>query len=385
MEVDGIVFAPENKTRNGERASMVTRLTRNLTALAIGILATGLVVACTNDGERQAQRTAELETVVQQLEQRVQELEGQLETEVAEPTEQGVTRRPALQITPAIMRYPKNRSPGAGQVWFNGSGLKPGQFFELTFTDAVSDEARFKRQRLVLYDGADILLQANNAGAFAGTLAELRPGDHTPGMRAETQQEGGVVTVEVRDTDTGEVLASAPWVICGQTRENYWCPGADDPLPAEAPEAPEDLFFRMAEELGLLGGAVGYRGIVYELDRFQVEDNLFQLRIGSEPHWGYAAEERIDATAGDGIVMTINLGDTLKFSRLGTSSRRTTKDHRLAITELGIDIEVGPGVRIEPWELKPEKAGEFVIDDPTDPGAHGKVLLIVNEPPDGSG
>ena len=133
-------------------------------------------------------------------------------------------------------------------------------------------------------------------------------------------------------------------------------------------------------------GDVGYRGVVYELDRFQVEDGLFQLRIGATPYWGYDVEQRINAPEeADGIVMTINLGDTLRFSRLNTSGSRTTKPHRLVIAELGIDVDVGPGVRIEPWELKPDKVGEFLIDDPTDPGKHGKVLLIVNEPPDGSG
>ena len=356
---------------------MMKYMKNALFVLGAAMLAGGLLVACDADTEgTDGQQVSGLQTKVQQLEEQVLQLEERLDQSVQEQVAQSKTGKASLRIIPDILKYPKGRR-GEGQVWFYAAGLEPHQWFTVGVYDPGL-EAELGIQLI----NPGIEMQANAAGGYMGTLSELRPGRYDM-TSPQVEQEGGVIEVRLRDGDTGALLATAPWVICGSTGESYWCRAAEDPL-VEAAEAPEDLFLRMLEEMGL-GGAVGYRGIVYELDRFQVEDNLFQLRMGSEPYWGYAAEERINGTEGDGFVMTINLGDTLRFSRLGTSSRRTTKAHYLTITELGIDVDVGPGVRIEPWELKPDKAGEFVIDDRSDPGKHGKVLLIVNEPPDGSG
>ena len=332
-----------------------------LTILTFTILAAGLLVACAEgrEQERQEQQIAQIQTQVEQLQADLAAAQAETEARATalqeRPGDAGTGA--VLRVEPSIFEFPKGSQSGVGNVWFFGSGLEPGQWY------TISIHAGGNGQEVPLLGGPDTLRQANEEGTFAISVTRIdgRPGrfDYA-GLGDEQLREGGAFLLKLEDVDTGEVLASVPWLICGQDRENEWCPAALDT--AIVPEP-----------------VVAGSGTIYDLDRFQIEDNLFQLRMGPTPYWGYDAEARIDATAGDGIVMTIKLGDTLKFSRLGTSSRRTLTDHHLTIAGLGIDLEVPVGFRLEPWELKPDKAGEFVIDDSTDPGAHGKVLLIVTE------
>ena len=117
--------------------------------------------------------------------------------------------------------------------------------------------------------------------------------------------------------------------------------------------------------------------VVYVLDNWVVEDGNFELRMGPEPYWGYEAESRPTSTVGDGIIMTANVGDTLQFARLRQSGSRSTKPHNFTIEGLGIDIALADG-NVEPFEIGPlTTEGTFVIDDSTDPGEHGKAVLIV--------
>ena len=116
--------------------------------------------------------------------------------------------------------------------------------------------------------------------------------------------------------------------------------------------------------------------VVYELDNWVVEDGNFELRMGTEPYWGYEAEARPASKIGDGITMTANVGDTLRFARLRQSGSRSTKLHHFTIEGLGIDIPLGD-VSVEPFEIVLTIEGTFVIDDSTDPGEHGKAVLIV--------
>ena len=48
----------------------------------------------------------------------------------------------------------------------------------------------------------------------------------------------GVFVLTLDDVDTGEVAAMTPWVVCGQARENPWCPSAKDTavLPSDEDE-----------------------------------------------------------------------------------------------------------------------------------------------------
>ena len=325
---------------------MAKRLRNALAMFAGVILAAGVLSGCAGDTGELDQQIAELETQVQRL-QATQEAALQTASEEQAPElPVGAT----LVVEPSIFKFPEGRLSGGKDIWFYVSGLEPDQWITITMeADGLKNE--------VDIPGA-VLRRANEDGTFIAPAREVRPGRF--GVSTEAEAQGGVWLLSVEDTLTGAVLATTPWLVCGQNRENAWCEAA-----VETAIVPEPI--------------VAGSGTIYNLDRFQIEDNLFQLRMGPESYWGYDAEARIDATAGDGIVMTIKLGDTLKFSRLGTSSSRTLTDHHLTIAGLGIDLEVPVGFRLEPWELKPDKAGEFVIDDSTDPGAHGKWLLIVTE------
>ncbi len=116
--------------------------------------------------------------------------------------------------------------------------------------------------------------------------------------------------------------------------------------------------------------------VTYVIGRWQMEDGLFQLRMGDLTAFGYNAGERISATDGDGVVMTINLGDTITFTELNASSSRSSKPHHFTIAELGIDEERQPSQDAE-FSFTPDKVGEFRIYDSEDPDAHGKAILIV--------
>ena len=328
-------------------------LARQFALWMVCILAAGVLSGCAGGTSDVEQRLAESQAQLAELETQVQRLQaGQAESaQQVAPGERalGSPAGATLVVKPSIFKFPERRLSTKGDVWFSGSGLEPGQRFTPTI------EA-FGVEGVVVPLPGD-MRQASGEGTFAVGTPGIRPGRF---LDPDIELRGGAFLVKLWDTETETLLATTPWLVCGQSRENAWCEAA-----AETALVPEPV----------VEGA----GTVYKLDRFQVEDNLFQLRIGGTSYWGYDVESRINATEGDGIVMTIKLGDTLKFDRLGTSSSRTTVDHRLTIEGLGIDLEIGPGFRLEPWELKPDKAGEFVIDDSSDPGAHGKVLLIVTE------
>jgi len=122
-------------------------------------------------------------------------------------------------------------------------------------------------------------------------------------------------------------------------------------------------------------------GIEHVLERFQIEDGLFELRVGAAGAFGYAADARINSTEGDGILMTVKLGDTITFTELRTSSSRSTKDHHFTITELGIDERLGPGDRYK-FSFTPNRTGTYTIFDSEDPEAHGTATLVVEAPED---
>ncbi|MCH8974849.1 MAG: hypothetical protein IH869_07210 [Chloroflexi bacterium] len=122
--------------------------------------------------------------------------------------------------------------------------------------------------------------------------------------------------------------------------------------------------------------------VIYVLDNWVVEDGNFELRMGAEDYWGYEAEARPVSKTGDGIIMTVNVGDTIQFARIRQSGSRSTKPHHFTIVGLGIDINLDEvygtgGGPAEPYEFVVTTEGTFVIDDSTDPGEHGKAVLIV--------
>ena len=312
---------------------MTKRFRDILVLLATGGLAMGLLAACTgvvvDEGASAAGGDA--------LEARVQALEA-----ASGPG-------PAIMVQPAFFNYPASRTPDPG-LWFYGSGLEPNQWFRISIEAEGEDgDVTF---------GVDDLRQANETGAFALTQPELRPDRWA--VRDVFGQSGGVFNVKLWDMDTDTLLAWTPLVVCGSNAENPWC------LPEE-------------EVVAEPGAAT-----VFNVARIRIEDGFFQLRVGPTPLFGYEADSRIDSSEGDGWVMTIALGDSINITdRL---ENRGSVDHNFTIADLGIDVPMTPDLRIEGgFLIKPDRVGEFVINDSTDPDGHGKALLIVTEASGGAG
>ena len=321
--------------------------------LVLAVLGANLLIGCSGGTEAGAdvdQQIAELQTQLQELDTQLQAAQTDA-MQMADSGQQGAGTGATLVVKPTIFKFPDARVRGAGVVWFFGSGLAPGQWFRIT--------VHLDGERGELTDFAeDALRRANDDGTFALTLPGIRP-DRFQAIPLDWGPRGGVWEVRLRDLDTDAVIATAPWVVCGTDRENEWCPAA-----IESAIVPEPV----------VEGA----GTVFNVARIRIEDDNFQLRVGPNPLWGYEAESRIDSKAGDGWVMTIALGDSILISE--RLENRGSVDHHLTIADLGIDVVLTPDQRItDGFEIKPDKVGEFVIDDSSHPGEHGKALLIVTE------
>ena len=117
--------------------------------------------------------------------------------------------------------------------------------------------------------------------------------------------------------------------------------------------------------------------VVYEIHTIVVEDGLFQLQMGDQPHWGYGGGDRINSNEGDGVVITVKVGDTLNVGTVRRAGSRTTKLHYFTIEALGIDHAMVSGGSIEPLVLEFTDPGTIVVDDSSDPGEHGVFKIIV--------
>ena len=250
-----------------------------------------------------------------------------------------------FQVIPPILNYPEGRTRDTG-VWFIGSGLEPGQAFTI-----VVETGGLESELTNSLIGERI---ANDVGGFILGM-ELRQ-DRQVGL-PEQVAGYGPVNLRLYNADQSQLLATAPWVWCTGEQTDLWCGAAEDGV-LLTPPVPE--------------GA----GAVYAVDQFVIEDGKFELRMGSQPYWGYEAQQRISSTDGDGIVMTVKVGETIAFDIFTVSGRRSTKPHQFTIEALGIDI-VPPGR--EPQDFTFDTAGTFVIDDSSDPGEHGNAKIIVEE------
>ena len=213
--------------------------------LALALAAPALLAACADDeGQaQQDQQIADLEAQAGRLEMQVQQLQANLEAASTQAetaiaalmaSMDGPDVGPVLRVMPAIYNMPQ-RQTGYGNVWFYGSGLEPGQWY------TISVRADDGEQEVPLLGNPDNVRQANEVGAFAISLTRLdaREGrfDYA-GLGPAQLSRGGVFILSLENVDTGEILASTPWVVCGQARENPWCSAAMDTaiLPAEEPE-----------------------------------------------------------------------------------------------------------------------------------------------------
>ena len=129
--------------------------------------------------------------------------------------------------------------------------------------------------------------------------------------------------------------------------------------------------------------APGAGGTVWLVDQMVMEDGRMQLRMGSESLWGYGGTERPYADEVGGFVLTVKVGDTIRFETIRQSGGRSTKGHHFTIEGLGIDLNLdddfgGGGASVEPFEIGPfTEPGEYISDDSTDPGSHGSAKIVV--------
>ncbi|MCH7564183.1 MAG: hypothetical protein IH968_10205 [Gemmatimonadetes bacterium] len=325
---------------------MAKRLRNGLAIFAGVILIAGVLSGCAGDTSDVEQEIAGLETQVQLLQ--AAQVEASAQLMALEEQLRGAAVGATLVVKPSIFKFPERRLSTRGDVWFSGSGLEPGQRFTLTI------EA-FGVEGVVVPLPGD-LRQASDEGTFAVGTPGIRPGRF---LDPEIELRGGAFLVKLWDTETEALLATTPWLVCGQSRENEWCGAA-----VETAIVPEPV----------VEGA----GTVFNIARIRIGDGFFQLRVGPTPLFGYEADSRIDSNVGDGWVMTIALGDSILISE--RLENRGTVDHHLTIADLGIDVTLTPDQRItDGFVIKPDKVGEFVINDSSDPDGHGKALLIVTE------
>ena len=187
---------------------------------AMTFLAIGLLAACGND-TAEAERD-ELRQQVNQLQTQTEQLQAQLadaQTRL-EPLEQqrDVGEEPMIKVIPEVWAFPEGRLRTAGDVWFIGSGLEPGQWYRITVhhEGGLGEMMDFAEDRLRM---------ANAEGAFALGTPFVRPGRFF-GVPGDWEEPGGVWVVKLWDFDTDTLLASTPWVVCGSARENEWCESA---------------------------------------------------------------------------------------------------------------------------------------------------------------
>ena len=329
---------------------IVKHIRKIVVVLGAAVLATGLLAACGADTNDLEQQVAGLQTQVAELEAQLQS--GQGPQAAAQPT---------VMVNPAFYKYPA-AAKGEGELWFYGSGLEPGQWYGLTIESATKVAS-------VDHLADDTLRQANDTGAFAVTLASIKPEDGHP-LNVDLGERGGVFVVKLWDADTDAVLASTPFVVCGSNGENPWCDAAE--VSATVPEP------------GVAGAGGAPTGTIYTLDEYKFRDGLMELRMGDTTAWGYNAGETIrsgprDADPGRDIVITISVGDALVFPNgLTSSGSSSTETHFFTIDELGINEAVDPGEDTNfGYTLSPPEAGTYRIYCSAHPDAHGSVVLIV--------
>ena len=117
--------------------------------------------------------------------------------------------------------------------------------------------------------------------------------------------------------------------------------------------------------------------VVYVLDKLTSRDCGYEFRMGEITAWGYGVGDRIRGLDGDGILITVQVGDTLQMRRFDNPARTCEQPMTVANEELGINYTLQPDEQIEPFVINLTKAGTFVIDNPADPGSHGKFVIEV--------
>ena len=134
-----------------------------------------------------------------------------------------VTTGVSFTVMPLVMKWERSRDEGA---WFVGSGLEPGQWFNINI-DAGGEAVTVL---LFADEQGPALKQANDNGAFAlGLPIDSRDGRF---LSSFVLDDYTALTVTLSDQDTGEVLATAPWILCDDEETDIpLCATAGDLIP----------------------------------------------------------------------------------------------------------------------------------------------------------
>ena len=195
----------------------------NISRASIGaalVLALVLVTACANTDELE-QQIADLSQEVEQEKAARMAAEEAGFQQMAAVIGELSNQPPGVQmlVEPPIFEYPEGRirtRNAPGTVWVFGSGLQPGQWFELT--------VQTQGNEIPLSFPGDFVRRASADGTFAATMSEFRHPFYP--LHRDGGGPGGIFTFLLRDSDTGALLASTPWAVCGIERENPWCSAA---------------------------------------------------------------------------------------------------------------------------------------------------------------
>jgi outer membrane murein-binding lipoprotein Lpp len=222
---------------NTETRTSANRFRSALIIFTLAMVASVLFAACSNNDDEVARQDgliADLASQAAQLQAQVQELEAGIATATEEANALAEDLQAAMdvpvedvsfRVEPAFFNFPMKRLKGLGNLWFYGSGLEPGQWF------TISVRAEGGEQEIPLLGGPEMVRQANDVGSFAISVNRIdaRKGrfDYA-GLGAEQLMAGGVFELNLEDADSREVIASTPWVVCGQARENAWCSASVD-------------------------------------------------------------------------------------------------------------------------------------------------------------
>ena len=101
--------------------------------------------------------------------------------------------------------------------------------------------------------------------------------------------------------------------------------------------------------------------------------------MGSDAYWGYAAGAVVSSASGDGIMMSISPGDTVKVGSVRGASSLSTEP-TLVVAGLGVFLPLSAGADAGGFEVTACEFGKHEIDDYTNPGARGVAAIVLVDP-----
>ncbi len=255
--------------------------------------------------------------------------------------------KPAPSGAPLPVTYILDEIKVRDDVWELRTGADPVWGYEAeqrVRTDEVGDIRIFLNagDKIVFPDG--LTASSNNTATYFFTIDEL-------GLNAEAAPGA--------DTNAGIEL-------------EFPEPGTYRLYDSSDPDHTKGHFFIYVKDATALP-------TTYILDEIKVRDDVWELRTGADPVWGYEAEQRVRTDEVGDIRVVINAGDKIVFPDGLTGSSGNSATYNFTIDEIGLDAPVGPGEDTNAGiELEFPEPGVFRLYDSTDPEhTKGNFFIIV--------